>query len=102
VQYRIWWYSLGMAIDTFDGQKLKALRKRARLTQMQVVAMAQVSETTICYIERGERKPQARTLQKLLTLYTQRLTYWRQLAERAEQESVALAELQQRAKERNE
>jgi transcriptional regulator with XRE-family HTH domain len=75
-----------MATDIFDGPKLKSFRKRARLTQMQVVTMAGVSETTICYLERGDRKPQSRTLQKLLNLYATRIDYWRQLAARLEGE----------------
>jgi transcriptional regulator with XRE-family HTH domain len=62
--------------DEYTGTRLKQLRRRARLTQAQVVQMCGVSETAICYLERGERKPQTRTLQRLLSLYAQRIKYW--------------------------
>jgi len=65
--------------DDYTGPRLKQLRRRARLTQMQVVQMCGVSETAICYLERGDRKPQTRTLQKLLNLYAQRIQYWNEL-----------------------
>lgn len=66
---------MGMLQD-YTGPKLKALRYKARLTLRQVVEQAGVSEGTICYLERGTRKPQGTTLQKLLTLYAQRIQYW--------------------------
>src|SRR6185437_4353187 len=60
----------------YSGQRLKQLRRAARLTQMQVVKQAGVSEATLCYLEKGERRPQSGTLQKLRTLYAQRIQYW--------------------------
>ncbi|MFZ3343338.1 MAG: helix-turn-helix transcriptional regulator [Terriglobales bacterium] len=60
----------------YSGPRLKSLRNKARLTQMQVAEQAGVSETTLCYLEKGDRRPQGRTLQKLLTLYAQRIQYW--------------------------
>ena len=56
-------------LQDYSGPRLKQLRKRARLTQMQVVKETGVSEATICYLERGDRKPQSKTLEKLLSLY---------------------------------
>lgn len=64
-------------LQEFSGEKLRALRKRSRLSQMQVVAMTGVSETTICYLEKGLRRPQERTLQKILVLYAGRIEYWK-------------------------
>ena len=73
--------------DDYTGPRLKQLRRRARLTQMQVVQMCGVSETAICYLERGDRKPQTRTLQKLLNLYAQRIQYWNELGQILNEES---------------
>ena len=67
--------------EEYTGPRLKQLRRRARLTQMQVVEMCGVSETTICYLERGDRRPQGRTLQRLLNLYATRIQYWNQLSQ---------------------
>lgn len=43
------------------------------LTQVQVVELTGISETTIHYLEHGLRKPQTGTLQKLLNLYAIRI-----------------------------
>jgi len=67
-------------VANITGKKLKILRKRARLTQNAVVDMCGVSETTICYLERGLRKPHSSTLQRLLNLYAQRIHYWEEMA----------------------
>jgi transcriptional regulator with XRE-family HTH domain len=66
-------------LQEYPGPKLRELRKRARLTQMQVVELTGVSEATICYLERGDRRPQSRTLEKLLNLYAIRIQYWKNL-----------------------
>ena len=61
------WYIVAM-LQSYSGEKLKSLRKRAMLTQMQVVELTGVSEGTICYLEKGVRIPQTKTLEKLLSL----------------------------------
>ena len=66
-------------LQEYPGPKLKSLRRRARLTQTQVVELAGVSEATLCYLERGERRPQTRTLEKLLSLYAIRIEYWNKI-----------------------
>ncbi len=60
-------------LNAYPGHKLRNLRKRALLTQMQVVELTGVSETTIHYLEHGIRKPQTQTLEKLLNLYAIRI-----------------------------
>lgn len=60
-------------ISSYPGAKLKNLRKRANLTQKQVVELTGISETTILYLEKGTRKPQTATLDKLLNLYVIRI-----------------------------
>lgn len=48
------------------GQKLKRLRLTNGLTQLELADKAGVAQSTIVYIERGERKtPHPRTLVKL-------------------------------------
>lgn len=66
-------------LQDFSGQKLKSLRKRARLSQQQVIDLTGVSETTLCYLERGDRRPQTQTLEKLLSLYAVRIQYYKNL-----------------------
>lgn len=56
-------------LNAYPGKKLRNLRKRANLTQMQVVELTGVSETTIHYLEHDLRKPQTKTLETLLNLY---------------------------------
>jgi transcriptional regulator with XRE-family HTH domain len=61
-------------LNVYSGTKLRNLRKRALLTQMQVVELTGVSETTIHYLEHGLRRPQTQTLEKLLNLYAIRIS----------------------------
>lgn len=61
-------------LNEFPGPKLRNLRKRALLTQMQVVELTGISETTIHYLEHGLRKPQTQTLERLLNLYAVRIS----------------------------
>lgn len=68
----------GMLQD-FSGPKLKSLRKRARLSQQQVIELTGVSEPTLCYLEHGRRRPQTQTLEKLLSLYAVRIQYFQNL-----------------------
>ena len=63
-------------LQEYSGAKLRSLRRRARLTQTQVVELTGVAEATLCYLERGDRRPQTRTLEKLLPLYAIRIQYW--------------------------
>lgn len=60
-------------LNEYPGSKLRNLRKRALLTQMQVVEMTGISETTIHYLEHDLRKPQSKTLSTLLDLYSIRI-----------------------------
>lgn len=71
-------YSFCM-LQEFSGEKLRSLRKRARLTQKQVVELAGVSEACIIYLEKGKRKPQTKTLHKILSLYSMQIQYWKNL-----------------------
>jgi transcriptional regulator with XRE-family HTH domain len=59
-----------MADEWSDG-RMKALRKRARLTQKAAMEMSGVHYNTIVYLERGHHRPQNGTLQKLLNLYVE-------------------------------
>ena len=61
-------------LNQYPGQKLRNLRKRALLTQMQVVELTGISETTIHYLEHDIRRPQTQTLDKLLNLYAIRIS----------------------------
>ena len=65
---------LSVMLNAYPGKKLRNLRRRANLTQMQVVELTGVSETTIHYLEHDLRKPQTATLEKLLNLYAIRIT----------------------------
>lgn len=60
-------------LTDYPGHKLKALRKRAHLTQEQVNELTGISIATLCYLERGKRSPQTATLEKLLNLYAIRI-----------------------------
>ena len=60
-------------LNLYPGKKLRNLRKRANLTQMQVVELTGISETTLHYLEHGLRRPQTKTLEKLLSLYAIRI-----------------------------
>jgi transcriptional regulator with XRE-family HTH domain len=66
-------------IRDYSGDKLRSLRKRARLSQQQVAKLSKVSEAAIWYLEQGKRKPHTRTLERLLNLYAIRIQYWNNL-----------------------
>ncbi len=57
----------------YTGQELLEFRRRALLSQQQVVKLTGISEPTICSVEMGRTKPQARTIEKLLALYAERI-----------------------------
>ena len=61
----------------YSGERLKALRKRAMLTQKQVVELTGITSMTIYNLENGKRRPYTRTLEKLLNLYAIRIQYWK-------------------------
>ncbi|MDE2099401.1 MAG: helix-turn-helix domain-containing protein [Patescibacteria group bacterium] len=61
-------------LNSYPGKKLRNLRHRANLTQMQVVKLTGISETTIHYLEHGLRRPRTQTLERLLNLYAIRIT----------------------------
>ena len=56
-----------------NGEKLRSLRKRAMLTQVEVVKLTGICVTTLYNLESGRRRPQTRTLQKLRNLYAVRI-----------------------------
>jgi transcriptional regulator with XRE-family HTH domain len=58
-----------MTFSTYPPAKLKALRKRAMLTQEQVWTACGLGEQTLWYWESGRRRPQSGLLNKVLTLY---------------------------------
>lgn len=66
--------------DDWNAERMKELRKRSKLTQEEVMAATGVHYNTIAYIEAGRRVPQAKTLQRLLQLYSERIKYWKQLS----------------------
>ena len=57
----------------YSGEKLRSLRKRALLTQMQVVEITGIAEATIHRLEKEIGRPQTKTLETLLNLYTVRI-----------------------------
>lgn len=59
--------------SAYTGPELKALRRRAMLTQRDVVRMTGVCEQTIIYMERGVTNPHMATLSKVLTLYGEKI-----------------------------
>ena len=61
-------------LNAYPGRKLRNLRKRALLTQVEVMNITGIHETTIHYLEKGTRKPQTKTLETLLNLYAVRIT----------------------------
>lgn len=60
--------------SVYTGPELKALRRRAMLTQRDVVRMTGICETTIIYMERGVTNPHVATISKVLTLYAEKIT----------------------------
>jgi len=60
-------------LSSYSGEKLKALRKRARCTLKEVVAATGVMECTIVNLEHNKHKPQNVTLYKLLDFYAIRI-----------------------------
>lgn len=57
----------------YTGPELLALRKRALLSQKEVVKLTGVTEPTIAYLEMGRTKPHGGTILKLLSLYAERI-----------------------------
>ena len=60
-------------LHRYSGEKLRSLRNRALLTQMQVVEMTGIAEATIHRLEKEIGRPQTKTLETLLNLYTIRI-----------------------------
>lgn len=52
---------------------MHALRKRALLSQLEVVKLTGICEPTITSIEQGRTKPHGKTIMKLLTIYAERI-----------------------------
>ena len=57
-------------LNRYPGAKLRNLRRRAMLTQVEVVNLTGIAESTLYYLERGSRRAQSATLKTLLTLYS--------------------------------
>jgi transcriptional regulator with XRE-family HTH domain len=69
-------------LSSYPPAKIKALRKRAMLSQMQVVELTGVTETTLKNWESGRRRPQTEKLEKVLNLYAikiQKLEHYDQI-----------------------
>jgi transcriptional regulator with XRE-family HTH domain len=62
-----------MALHDYSGERLKAMRKRARLTQEEASRLTGVCENTISRGEAGRNRPQTGTLDKLCNLYAIRI-----------------------------
>jgi transcriptional regulator with XRE-family HTH domain len=48
-----------------SGQRLRALREEAELSQLALAAASGITNDTICRIELGRRAPQAATIERL-------------------------------------
>ena len=55
----------------------RAMRKLACLTMREAAKVSGVSESTICNVEKGTHRPQARTFDALLETYRARIQYLR-------------------------
>jgi transcriptional regulator with XRE-family HTH domain len=60
-------------LHRYSGEKLRNLRTRALLTQMQVVEITGIAEATIHRLEHEIGRPQTKTLETLLNLYAVRI-----------------------------
>jgi transcriptional regulator with XRE-family HTH domain len=59
--------SMNKATVAFDPMQLRLLRKRAKLTQDDLAAVAGVTRQAISLIEHGRRRPRPATLAALVT-----------------------------------
>ena len=69
----------------FSRERLRKLRKRARLSQRQVVELSRVSEATLYRLESDHSRPYTTTLEKLLNLYQIRISYWKNMGQALEE-----------------
>jgi transcriptional regulator with XRE-family HTH domain len=60
-------------LHDYSGERLRALRRKALMTQREVHGETGVSLMTLYFVEKGIRRPQTRTLDKLLSLYAVRI-----------------------------
>ena len=60
-------------LHAYPGEKLRALRKRARLSQEQVKELTGIYCETLRDLEHDRRQPQSGTLERLLNLYAIRI-----------------------------
>lgn len=63
-------------IHRFPPERLRDLRHRALLSQRDVERLTGISDSTVAYLERGKRKPQTKTLRKLLNIYAINISRW--------------------------
>src|SRR5271156_4864081 len=68
-------------LHEYSGARLRALRKRARLTQAEVTKLTGVAEATLYRAERDKARPITATLQKLVNLYVIRIQYWKNIGQ---------------------
>jgi transcriptional regulator with XRE-family HTH domain len=61
-------------IHPYSPEHLRSLRQRALMSQREVERSTGISDSTIHYLEHGLRKPQTRTLDRLLMLYATRIS----------------------------
>ncbi len=57
-------------------ERLRALRRRALLTQRDVRDVTGIAQRTVSELECGRRKPQTETLRRLLSLYDINIRRW--------------------------
>ena len=57
-------------------ERLRALRRRALLTQRDVRDVTRIAQSTLSELECGRRKPQTGTLRRLLSLYDIDIRRW--------------------------
>ena len=62
-----------MLHSEYSGDRLRALRQRALLTQPEVERLTGVQQSTLSALEVGKTRPRTTTLRKLLALYEVRI-----------------------------
>ena len=63
-------------LHLYKPEWLRELRQRAILSQRDVERLTGISDSTVAYLESGKRKPQTKTLRKLLNIYGINISRW--------------------------
>ncbi len=58
------------------GKKIKALRKQKNITITDLARIVDMSKSTVCSWENGQRRPEYEELQKLADLFGKSITYF--------------------------